>query len=74
MFTVKHVKQDGSTAVCACISYQIFPVNDLGKRLPQLALQGESGMADKLFLDYGEVVYVENIKGKTIDVVRASRE
>jgi hypothetical protein len=73
MFTIKHeIKATGTTKVLACSSYEKLPVNDLGKRIPQLVLQ-DGNTSSKMLLDYGDVVYVENIKGRTIDVIRAPR-
>lgn len=73
MFTVKHeIKASGTTRVTACVSYEKLPVNDLGKRIPQLVLQ-DGNSSSKLLLDYGDTVYVENIKGRTIDVIRAPK-
>lgn len=71
MFTMKHVrKSDGVTHVFSCDSYEKLPVDDLGREIPQLIVQGERGNA-KVILNYGDLVYIENIKGKTIDVVKA---
>lgn len=71
MFTVKHTqKADGVTHVVSCESYDKLPIDDLGRAIPQLNLR-TGNVSSKMILEHGDVVYIENIKGKTIDVVKA---
>lgn len=72
MFTVKHTKKaNGATDVFACDGYEKVPVDESGRKTTRMNVR--SGKETfPLTLAPGDVIYVENIKGKTIDVLKGS--
>ena len=68
MFTIKLVHRGGDAEVMACDSYAKAPQN--GGTGPTITLIRRGGEKEKVQLVLGDIAYIENQSGKTIDVVR----
>lgn len=64
MFTIKHYEETGSYSTYECDTYRV--------KNHQLSLfkHGLVAAIHQLAIDPGQVIYIENNQGKTIDTIR----
>lgn len=69
MFTVKHYNGKSYSTYC-CDSYNVNPFGENGE--PSINLKDGSDNIT-LYPQNGDVIYVENDKGKTVDTIRMEK-